>query len=153
MVFFFFLISAVISWDFFFFIYFVYLDSLSLLGEFGQRYVNFVYPFKELALDFIDFLYCLFVFHFWPPWGMWNSWVRDQIQGTVMTEAAAVATLDPQPAMPDRGWNLCPSAPKTLLTLLCHSRSSSLLFFNLFYFLSDVYYFLPSADLRFCWLF
>ena len=34
----------------------VYLGSLSfLLGEPGQRFVNFVYLFKEPALGFIDF--------------------------------------------------------------------------------------------------
>ena len=36
--------------------YFVYLGSLSFLpGEPGQRFVNFVYPFKEPTLGFIDF--------------------------------------------------------------------------------------------------
>ena len=42
---------------FFFFIsYFVYLGSVSFfLGEPGQRFVDFVYPFKMLALGFIDF--------------------------------------------------------------------------------------------------
>ena len=28
---------------------------LSLFGEPGQRFVNFVYPFKEPALGFVDF--------------------------------------------------------------------------------------------------
>ena len=27
------------------------------LGEFGQRIVNFVYPFRELTFSFIDFFY------------------------------------------------------------------------------------------------
>ena len=41
--------------------YFVYLCSLSfLLIELLQRFVDFVPPFKELALDFIDFFFLLF---------------------------------------------------------------------------------------------
>ena len=31
-----------------------------LLGESGQRFVNFFYPFKEPALGFIDFFSCCF---------------------------------------------------------------------------------------------
>ena len=45
-----------------------YLDPLSfLLGEPGQRFVNFVYPFKEPALAFIDFfsiVFNLYLFYF-----------------------------------------------------------------------------------------
>ena len=49
--------------DFSFFIsYFICLVSLSLLDESGQRFVNFVYPFKETALIFIDFF--LFFIYF-----------------------------------------------------------------------------------------
>ena len=49
--------------------YFVYLGSLSFLGELGQRFVNFVYLFKESTLSFIDFfpifnLYFIFPFIF-----------------------------------------------------------------------------------------
>ena len=45
----------------FFFLYTVfYLSSLSpLLSDSGQRFVNFVYPFKEPALGFIN-LFLLF---------------------------------------------------------------------------------------------
>ena len=40
----------------------IYLDSIFvLLGETGQRFVNFVYPFKDPVLDFTDFF-------FWPCW-------------------------------------------------------------------------------------
>ena len=50
-----------IHWDLSFIIsYFAYLGSVSLLGEFGQIFVNLVYPFKEQALGFIDFFYCFF---------------------------------------------------------------------------------------------
>ena len=52
------------------FFYFVYLDSLSpLLGEPGQRFVNFVYPFKEPALVFTDFFLLFFksLFYSFPP--------------------------------------------------------------------------------------
>ena len=54
---FFFLYFFSISWDFSSFIYyFVYLGSLSfLLGEPGQRFVNFVYPFKEPTLGMLIF--------------------------------------------------------------------------------------------------
>ena len=52
-----------ISCDFSSFIsYFVYLGLLSfLLGEPGQRFVNFVYPFKEPALGFTDFFSIVFL--------------------------------------------------------------------------------------------
>ena len=44
--------------------YFIYLDLLSfLLGEPGQRFVNFIYPFKEPSLSFISsiaFSICIF---------------------------------------------------------------------------------------------
>ena len=33
-----------------------------LLGEPGQRFVNFVYPFKKPALGYIDFFHCFFSF-------------------------------------------------------------------------------------------
>ena len=51
-----------ISWDFSYFIsYFLYFDFLScLLGEPGQRFVNFVYPFEKTALGFIDFFSTVF---------------------------------------------------------------------------------------------
>ena len=54
-----FCISAVSVCDFSFFVsYFVYLGFFSpLLGESSQRFVNFVYLFKEPALGFINFLY------------------------------------------------------------------------------------------------
>ena len=39
------------------------------------------------------FLGCYY-FLFWLPGGIWGSWVRDQIQATVATYSAAVATLD-----------------------------------------------------------
>ena len=41
---------------YFFFLtsYIVYLGPFSFLGEPGQRFVNFVYPFKEPTLGFID---------------------------------------------------------------------------------------------------
>jgi len=43
----------------FFISYFVYLAFFSpLLGESSQRFVNFVYLFKEPAVAFIDFYYC-----------------------------------------------------------------------------------------------
>ena len=36
----------------------IYLDSIFvLLGETGQRFVNFVYPFKDPVLDFTDFFF------------------------------------------------------------------------------------------------
>ena len=54
-----------IHWDLSFIIsYFAYLGSVSLLGEFGQIFVNLVYPFKEQALGFIDFFYCFFLICF-----------------------------------------------------------------------------------------
>ena len=54
--FFFFWYFCGISWDFSFLIsYFVYLGSR--LGECGQRFVNFVYPFKGWALGFIDIFF------------------------------------------------------------------------------------------------
>lgn len=34
-------------------------------------------------------------FSFWPPCGIWNSQAGDQILATVLTQAAAVAVLDP----------------------------------------------------------
>ena len=49
----------------FFISYFVYLGPLSfLLGEPGQRFVNFVCPFKKPDLGFIDFFYCYFYLYF-----------------------------------------------------------------------------------------
>ena len=55
----FFLYFCIISCTFSFFIsYFVYLGLFSPLGESGQRFVNFVYLFKETALGFIDFFCC-----------------------------------------------------------------------------------------------
>ena len=45
----------------FFTSYFIYFGSLSfLLVESAQRFVSFVYPFKEPALDFIDFFLLFF---------------------------------------------------------------------------------------------
>ena len=42
--------------------YFVHLGPLSfLLGEPGQRFIDFVYPFKKLALGFINFFHCFFL--------------------------------------------------------------------------------------------
>ena len=54
---------GICSCDFSFFVsYFVCLGFFSLLlGESGQRFFNFIYLFKELALDFIDFFHCLSV--------------------------------------------------------------------------------------------
>ena len=51
-----------ISCDFSSFIsYIVYLGLFSfLLGEPGQRFVSFVYPFKEPDLGFIDFFFYCF---------------------------------------------------------------------------------------------
>ena len=40
-------------------------------------------------------LIIIIFFHFWPPHGIWISQAQDQIQGTITTEAAAAATLDP----------------------------------------------------------
>ena len=57
MVFCIFVLSVVIS-PFSFLILFIWVLSL-LLGEYDQRSVNFVYPFKEPALGFID-LFLLF---------------------------------------------------------------------------------------------
>ena len=57
-----FYISCFIS---FFISYIVYLRSLSfLLGEPGQRFISYVYPFKDPAFGFIDFLYCFLNFYF-----------------------------------------------------------------------------------------
>ena len=54
-----------ISYVSFFVSYFVYLGSLSfLLGEPGQRFVNFVYPFKEQTFGFIDFFLLFFNLYF-----------------------------------------------------------------------------------------
>lgn len=39
---------------------FVYFGSLFLLGEPGQRCVNFVYPFKEPTLGFVGFFSIVF---------------------------------------------------------------------------------------------
>ena len=53
---------------------FVYMSSFSpLLGESGQRFVNFVYIFKELALGFIDFFLLFFksLFYWLPLWSLW----------------------------------------------------------------------------------
>ena len=75
-IFFFFLCFCSISCYFSFFVsYFVYLGSLFFLGEPGHRFVDFVYPFKTLALGFIDFLNCFLYFiyllsdfyYFLPP--------------------------------------------------------------------------------------
>ena len=63
-----------ILWDFSFFIsYFVYLGSLSFLGESGQRFVNFVYPLKNPALGFIDFFSIIFWISviLFPLWSLW----------------------------------------------------------------------------------
>ena len=43
----------------FFISYFVYLDLLSLLGEPGQRLVNFVYTFRESALGLLYFFFLI----------------------------------------------------------------------------------------------
>ena len=45
--------------------YLVYLGFFSpLIGESSQRFVNFVYLFKESALGFIDFFYCFLNLYF-----------------------------------------------------------------------------------------
>ena len=61
-----FCISVVICCDFSFFISdFVYLGFLSpLLGASRQRFVNFVYLFKEQALGFTDFFTCFLNLYF-----------------------------------------------------------------------------------------
>ena len=46
----------------FFISYFVSLDSLSFLGEPGQRFVDFVYAFKEAALDLIFSILIIILF-------------------------------------------------------------------------------------------
>ena len=65
----------IILWDFSFFIsYFVYLGSLSFhLGGPVQRFVNFVYLFKEPALGFTDFLKLFFksMFYWFSLWSLW----------------------------------------------------------------------------------
>ena len=61
-----FLYFCSICCDFSFFISnFVYLDSFSPpLGESSQKFVCFVYLFKESALALIDFLYCFLNLYF-----------------------------------------------------------------------------------------
>ena len=51
--------TSPVNWNYSFFTsYFVYLGAISfLLGESGQRFVNFVYPFKEPALGFVGFVF------------------------------------------------------------------------------------------------
>ena len=39
--------------------YFVYLGSVSFFGEPGQRFISFIYSFKDPALGFIDFFHFL----------------------------------------------------------------------------------------------
>ena len=69
----------------------------------------------------IPLLLCFFFFFFWPPHSIWSSWARDQIQ------AAAAATLDPDPTVLGQEWNLHPGAaamprscaPQRELSFLC----------------------------------
>ena len=52
---------SVVSVVFLFFDFFLYLDLLSFyLPEPCQRFVNFVYPFKEAVVSFIDFFFQFF---------------------------------------------------------------------------------------------
>ena len=55
-----------ICWRFLLFHFlFCLFEFFPLLGESGQRFVNFVYPFREPALGFIDFIfYCCLNFYF-----------------------------------------------------------------------------------------
>ena len=73
------------------------------------------------------FCFVSFFHFFWMPRGIWNSWARDQIRATGAAEAAAAATLDPEPTVPGRVWNLHLSAPKTPPIPLYHSGNSSFL--------------------------
>ena len=41
------------------------------------------------------YFFFFFFFLFWLPHGIWNFWARDQIQAAVVTQAAAVATVEP----------------------------------------------------------
>jgi len=55
---------CIIGWYFSFYIsYFIWVLSF-LPGKSGQRFVNFIYPFKEPALVFIDFSLLLFNLYF-----------------------------------------------------------------------------------------
>ena len=81
---------------------------------------------------------------------MWSSQARDQIQAAVVTYAAAVTTLDPQPTVPGQGLNLHPCAPETLPILFHHSRNFQAVSFMLL--LSVIWPFIPLLRLK-CWNF
>ena len=59
------------------FCFFVDLASLSLLlCESGQRFVNFIYPFNEPAIGFVDIFLFLkkSLFYWFPLWYLWYLW-------------------------------------------------------------------------------
>ena len=83
--------------------------------------INHTVPFSLANMS--SFL----LFFFWLPHGIWSSWVRDQIQATVVTYTTAA-----QPTVLGQGSNLHPGAAETLPIPFRLSRNSnmpSLLFF------------------------
>ena len=68
------------------------------------------------------------VFFFPPLFGIWSSQARDQIQATVVTNAAAGSNARSLLAVPGWGSNLCPSVPEMLLNPLHNSRGAFFFF-------------------------
>ena len=159
-----------------------------LLGEPDQRFVNFVYFFKEPALGFIDFfLLIFFIIYFYqleanyftilqwflsyidvnihvfpipilPPTSLSTRslWVFPVHQARALVSCILPGlvicfTLDNIHFSMLFSQNI-PSSPSPTesKSLFCTSMS---LFLCFIYCLSDLYYFLPSTDFRFCLFF
>ena len=58
---------------------------------------------KCLYLLLLLFIYYYYFFLFWLPRSIWSSRARDQIWASAEIYTTAVATLDPQPAVPGQG--------------------------------------------------
>ena len=71
----------------------LYVDTLLQLSS----------PFHFLlGIERSKFLFGLFLIFFGLVYGLWSCWARDQTSTTAMTQATAVTTPDPQPAVPQR---------------------------------------------------
>ena len=71
--------------------------------DFSRHFHVFSSSGRTEATAHTILFFFFFLFHFLPPHGIWSSRARDQIRVSFVTQAAALAMLDPKPPVLGRG--------------------------------------------------